>query len=122
MNNTPKELVEVWIAAANAADLEAFAACFAPQARVVDAGSEYSGLEAIKCWAERDIAAVNLRLELLDLREQDGETTFITRVDGDFDKTGLPDPVLIHNRAVIRQGRIERLTCRLHAPDTGRAG
>lgn len=117
MNTTSKELVETWIAAANAADMEAFAACFAPEARVEDAGRVHSGAQAIRQWAERDIAAVNVRMELLELRQEGVETVFVTRVDGDFDKTGLPAPLLIANRATIRQGRIERLACLLHRSD-----
>jgi len=117
MNTTPNELVEAWIAAANAADMEAFAACFAPEARVEDAGQVHSGARAIREWARRDIAAVNVRMELLELRQEGGETVFITRVDGDFDKTGLPDPLLIANHATIRDGRIVRLVCLLHRSD-----
>ena len=42
-----------------------------------------------------------------------GETLITTKVDGNFDRTGLPDPVVIIHHITVEGDRIARLTCRL---------
>ena len=80
---------------------------------VDDAGRVFQGRDAIKAWAASDIFAVNVQLEVLDAAETADGLTLTTNVHGDFDRTGLPDPVVIVHRIYVRDGQIHKLTCRL---------
>ncbi len=73
----------------------------------------FQGREAVKKWSDSDIFAVHVSLEVLDQVEHPGEIVLTTRVDGTFDRTGLPDPVIITHRITTRDGSIARLECRL---------
>ena len=101
-----------FVRAINDHDAEGFGGLFAADALVDDAGREFRGLAAIKAWATSDIFDVNVTLEVLDVAQRDGAVVLTTKVDGDFDRTGLPDPVVIEQHIVGAQ-KIERLTCRL---------
>src|SRR5262249_10649096 len=91
----------------------AFIALFANDAVVNDVGREFRGLDAIKKWSSREIFDEQVTLEVIDTIERDGQTVLTTKVDGNFDRTGLPDPVIINHHITNKDGNIIRLTCRL---------
>jgi len=102
-----------FIRSVNERDPAAFRALFAPDAVVRDAGHEHAGFAAIQEWSDRDIYAANVTLEPVALSANDGATVVTTKVDGDFDRTGLPDPLYIDQSLVIVANRIANLTCTL---------
>lgn len=101
-----------YVRSTNDHDAAAFIALFADGALVNDAGREFRGLAAIKAWSESDIFAPQVTLEVIDVAKRDCEIVITTKVDGNFDRTGLPDPVII-NHHIAAQDKITRLTCRL---------
>ena len=109
---TMPEIAAAYVDTINTHDANRFGTLFADDAVVSDAGREIRGLAAIKAWGDSDIFAVNVTLEVLDVKQRDGATVVRTKVDGDFDRTGLPDPVII-DQEIVGIGRIARLTCRL---------
>ena len=88
-------------------------ALFADGAVVNDVGREFRGSAAIKGWSDREIFAPRVTLEIIDAADHDGETVVTTIVDGNFDRTGLPDPVIINHHLRAEGGKIIALTCRL---------
>ena len=102
-----------YIQATNNHDAGAFIALFADSAVVNDNGREFRGLEAIKAWSAREIIAAEVTLEVLDAVVRGGEVVITTKVDGNFDRTGLPDPVIINHQITVEGDRISGLTCRL---------
>ena len=106
-------LVDAYVRAVNAGDADAFQASFAQDAVVKDVGREIRGIAAIKEWADREIFAVNVSLEVQDAIERDGQTIVTVKVDGTFDRTGLPDPLVMHHCLTVADDRIATLTCRL---------
>ncbi len=106
-------IADGYVASVNRGDADGFVALFADDAVVDDGGREFRGVDAIRKWSASDIFAVNVSLEVLDESQVDGELVLKTRVDGDFDWTGLPDPVVIVHRLAVESGRVKRLTCRL---------
>jgi hypothetical protein len=52
-------------------------------------------------------------IKVIDVADRDGETVVTTKVDGNFDKTGLPDPVIIKHHIAADGGKIVGSTCRL---------
>jgi hypothetical protein len=113
MNTHLSTLTDPYIQTVNSHDAAAYQALFAEDAVVDDAGREFVGLAAIKHWSASDIFDAQVTLEVLDEAEQDGEAVITTKVDGNFDRTGLPDPVIIVHRLSIKSDKITRLTCRL---------
>ena len=108
-----------YVRATNDHDPAAFIACFSADAIVNDAGREMRGTAAIKAWSDREIMDARVTLEVLDVADAGGEVTITTKVDGNFDRTGLPDPVIIDHHLVVEGEKIVRLTCRLTGEGSG---
>jgi hypothetical protein len=49
----------------------------------------------------------------MDVADRDGESLVTTKVDGNFDRTGLPDPVIITHHIGVEGENTAGLTCRL---------
>jgi hypothetical protein len=73
----------------------------------------FRGLAAIKAWSEKEIFIPLVTLEVIGVVVHGEETILTTKVDGNFDRTGLPDPVIINAAIQADGGRIVSLTCRL---------
>src|SRR5262245_39212266 len=102
-----------YVRSINHHDAAGFIGLFADRAVVNDAGREVRGTAAIKDWSDREIFAAHVTLDVLAVADQDGETVLTTRVDGNFDRTGLPDPLIINHHIAAEDGKIVGLTCRL---------
>src|SRR5687767_4341361 len=98
--------VAAYFAATNRHVPAAFLACFAEDAVVDDAGRVWRGIDSIRGWSEREIFAPNVELEVLAASVHEDETVVTTRVEGDFDRTGLPDPVVIEHRIALAGEKI----------------
>src|SRR2546426_12608180 len=105
--------VAAYVRSINHHDAGAFIALFADSAVVNDVGREFRGLAAIKAWSEKEIFAPLVTLDVIGVADDGLETVLTTRVDGNFDRTGLPDPVIISHAIKADGGRIVSLTCRL---------
>ena len=88
-------MVAAYVEATNNSDLDQLLATFATDALVNDQLRDYWGLAAIRVWAERDIVGVRLTMNVTKVIEHYGAFIISANVDGDFDKRGLPDP-LVH--------------------------
>ena len=106
-------VADQYVRSINSGDAAAYLALFAEDAVVDDGGREFRGVDAIGKWSASDIFAVQVSLEVLEEEQRDGEAVLTTRVDGNFDRTGLPDPVIIVHRLVVEGDKVKRLTCRL---------
>jgi hypothetical protein len=109
------KIIETYVRAINAHDAAGLQASFASDALVKDVGREFRGSAAIKGWAAREIFAVKVRLDPIEVKEQDGQCILTVRIDGTFDRTGLPDPLVMDHCFTIEDDRIKTLTCRLAA-------
>jgi hypothetical protein len=105
-----------YVRSVNDHDAAAFIALFDDSAVVNDAGREFRGLAAIKAWSDQEIFAPLVTLEVMGVANHGGETVVTTRVEGNFDRTGLPDPVIIDQSITAAGGKILGLTCRLAGP------
>lgn len=115
MNHSSNSLATAYLHAVNAHNPAAFLGLFSEDAHVDDVGREFRGLEAIKAWSDSDIFAAKVTMAPTAQREADGETVVTTIVDGNFDRTGLPDTVVIDHSLRVAEGKIVRLSCRLAA-------
>ena len=105
--------VETYIRAVNTGDTDAFQSSFAHDAVVKDVGREFRGVAAIKEWGDREIFAVNVTLEVMKVVEREGQTIVTVKIDGTFDRTGLPDPLLMEHCFTVAGDKIATLACRL---------
>ena len=86
--------VAAYVEATNDFDLERLLALFADDALVNDQLRDYWGKPAIRQWAERDIVAQSLTMEVVGVIEHYGNFIVTANVRGKFDMTGLPDPLV----------------------------
>jgi len=108
----------VYFDTVNTPDPAAFADSFAENALLMDAGQVYEGLAAIRKWSEIHIFAAGVQYEvtkvihnLENVYSQD-EVIVTAKVDGNYDKTGLPDPLLLDHHFRLEDGKIIQLTIR----------
>jgi hypothetical protein len=104
------------IAAVNAFDADAIAATFADDALVNDARREFWGREAIRRWAARELAGDRVTIAVTEVLDHHGDTIVRGRYDGDYDKTNLPDPLILTNYFTVRDGKIVTLITILNTP------
>ncbi len=90
-------------------DLEAFMATLAPDALVNDIRREFLGGPAIRAWAEKEIFGDNVTLEIEAAFEHFGDIIVRFSVDGSFDKTNLPSPLILTYYFSVREHSITQL-------------
>ena len=95
--------------AVNAFDLDAIVATFAEDALVNDARREFWGIEAIRGWVAREMVGDKVTLEVTEVLDHHGQTLVRARYDGEYDKTNLPDELIMTNYFTVRDGRIVTL-------------
>jgi SnoaL-like domain len=109
------QIAAAYVRSINDHNAATFDALFADGAVVNDGGREFRSRAAIKAWSDREIFDAQVTLEVINVADRDGETVVTTKVDGNFDRTGLPDPVVINHHITAEGGQIVGLTCRLAA-------
>src|ERR1700739_2539919 len=87
-------LVAAYVEATNNCDLEGLVATFAEDALVNDQLRDYWGKPAIREWAERDIVGASLTMDVTNVIGHYGNFIVTANVSGNFDMTGLPDPLV----------------------------
>jgi hypothetical protein len=88
-------LVAAFVKATNSFDLDRLMATFAEDALVNDQLRDYWGKPAIREWAKRDIIGEKLTMKVTKLVNHYGNFIATADVDGNFDKRGLPDPLVL---------------------------
>ena len=101
--------VQGYIAASNAFDGDALIAWFADDALVNDNRREFWGKHAIRAWLDREIIGDKVTTSPTITAEQYGEVIVHAVTDGEYDKTGLPDPLVLTYYFTVRDDRIVRL-------------
>ena len=101
--------IAAFVKAVNEHNTDDFLAVFADTAVIFDEGHEYRGITAIREWnAEKNIGA-KITLDPVEATERNGSIVLTAAVDGDFDKTGLPDPFLMDLHFTLDQDMITSL-------------
>jgi ketosteroid isomerase-like protein len=110
-SNTPialPPLVAAFVEATNSFDLERLVATFADDALVNDQLRDYWGKAAIREWAERDIIGERLTIAVTKVVRHYDNVIITADIDGEFDKRGLPDPLVLafyftpHNDLIVQ--------------------
>jgi len=105
-----EKVIAKHIEAVNGGDLYGIVATFAEDAFVNDVRREFRGADAIRAWAERELVADGVTIEVREVVDNYGDTIVRAAYDGDYDKTDLPPGELIlSNYFGVRDGKITSL-------------
>jgi hypothetical protein len=105
------------IAAVNAFDEDAIVATFADNALLNDVHrGEFWGREAIRGWVARELVGDRVTVAVTEVLDHDGDTIVRGRYDGDYDKTNLPDELILTNYFAVRDGKIVTLIISRYIP------
>jgi len=98
-----------YVDAVNAFDIDAVMATFAPEALVNDNHREFADADSIRAWVAAEIIGDRVTMEVTEAIERSGITVLRARYDGDYDKTNLPDELILTNYIVMRDDLITAL-------------
>ena len=104
-------IVAEHVAAINAFDTDAIVDTFTDDALVNDVQREFWGKDEIRRWVEREIVGDKVTVQIADAIEHDGLTIVQGVYDGEYDKTGLPDPLILTDYITVADetGKIANL-------------
>lgn len=107
-HSLPK-LVVKHIAACNAHDIDAWMATFAPDAMLNDIQREFIGTEAIRGFGAKEIFGDNVTMAVHRAWDRHGDIIVHAKLDGTYDKTKLPDPLILSFYFSLRGEMITQL-------------
>ncbi len=108
--------IVAFIDATNQHNTEAFLGTLTETAVINDEGHDYRGIGEIKKWSDEKIIGAKVTLEPIKSVEQSGKTIVTARVDGTFDKTGLPDPLVLDFHFTVDSNKVAGLS--IHLPNS----
>jgi hypothetical protein len=97
------------IAATNALDLEAAVALFAEDAYVNDNRREFVGIDAVRRWLAKEMIGDHVVIDVREVLDHHGDTIVRGAYDGTFDKTNLPEEVVLSSYFSVRDNKIVSL-------------
>jgi ketosteroid isomerase-like protein len=101
--------VDTFVRATNSGDLEVLLATFVDDALVNDQLCDYWGKEAIREWAIRHVVGERLAIHVVSKVDHYGHCILMAHVDGEFDKRGLPFPLVLAFYFSMYRDRIVQL-------------
>ncbi|HTF52278.1 MAG TPA: nuclear transport factor 2 family protein [Pseudonocardia sp.] len=104
------------IAAVNAFDTDAIVATFAPDAYVNDNRREIWGTEAIRKFMAKEFVGDQVTMDVREVINHHGDIIVRAKYDGTYDKTNLPDELIMSSHFSIRDGKIVSLAVIFNQP------
>jgi ketosteroid isomerase-like protein len=104
------------VRAVNASDIDAVVATFAEDAFINDVSREIRGLDAIRAFVAKEIVGDNVTMDVTEVIDHHGDAIVRAIYDGDYDKTDLPDPLILTNYFGVRDEKIVSLITILTKP------
>jgi hypothetical protein len=111
----PPEVAE-HIAAVNAFDTERIVNTFAPDAYVNDNRREIWGTDAIWKFIDKEFVGDHVTMQVREVVNNYGDIIVRAKYDGTFDKTNLPDELIMSSYFSIRDNKIVSLTVIFNQP------
>jgi limonene-1,2-epoxide hydrolase len=109
-------IVAEHIAAVNALDTERIVATFAPGAYVNDNRREIWGSDAIRAFMAREFVGDHVTMEVREVIDHYGDVIVRARYDGTYDKTNLPDELIMTSYFSVRDDKIVSLAVIFNQP------
>jgi hypothetical protein len=108
-------IVAEHIHAINAADTDRAVATFAEDAYVNDNHREFVGIDAIRRWVAKEMVGDKVTIEVREVLDHYGDTVR-GAYDGTFDRTNLPDEIVLTNYFSVRDGKVASLVIVFNQP------
>lgn len=99
-------IVAEHVTAVNANDLDAIMATFAEDAFVNDARNDFVGIPAVRRWVADQMVGDHITIDVREVLAHHGLTILRGVYDGTFDRTGLPDELLLTNFFSVEDNKI----------------
>jgi hypothetical protein len=110
------DVVVSFVEAVNDYDANRLIDLFADDAHVNDQLRDFWGKASIGNWIRREIVGERFSMEVIEARMHFGDLILSANVDGDFDKTGLPSPLVLSFIFSLSDGKIARLLILMTRP------
>jgi hypothetical protein len=110
------DVVAEYIDAVNALDTERIVATFASDAYVNDNRREIWGLEAIRAFIAKEFVGDHVTMEVREVIDHHGDIVVRAKFDGTYDKSNLPDELIMSSYFAIREGKIVSLAVIFNQP------
>jgi len=98
------------VAAVNDFDVDRIRATFAADAYVNDNHREIWGLDRIRRFFTREFVGDHVTMDVVEVIDHHGDVIVRARYDGTYDKTNLPDVLILSSYFGLRDGKIVSLT------------
>lgn len=109
-------VIAEYVRAVNAHDTDAVVATFAPDAYVNDARREFAGTDAIRRWVAKEITGDQVTIEVREVLDHYGDIIVRGAYDGLFEKTNLPDDLVLTSYFSVRDEKITSLVVIFNQP------
>ena len=109
-------IVAEHIDAVNAFDTDRIVNTFAADAYVNDNRREIWGTDAIRRFMAKELVGDHVTMEVREIADHYGDVIVRAKWDGTYDKTNLPDEIIVTNYFSIRDNKIVSLTIILNQP------
>ena len=109
-------IVAEHIDAVNAFDTDRIVSTFAADAYVNDNRREIAGINAIRRWVEKEMVGDKVTLDVREVVDHYGDTIVRAAYDGEYDKTNLPEELIMTNYFSVRDGKIVSLAVIFNQP------
>ena len=116
MSTEVPAIVTEHIAAVNAFDTDRIVATFAPDAYVNDNRREIWGTDAIRAFMAKEFVGDRVTMDVREVIDHYGDIIVRARYDGTYDKTNLPDELVMTSYFSIRDGGIVSLAVIFNQP------
>jgi ketosteroid isomerase-like protein len=104
------------IDAVNAFDTDRIMSTFVPDAYVNDNRREIWGTDAIRKFVSKEFVGDHVTMEVREVIDHYGDVIVRAKFDGTYDKTNLPDELVMTSYFAIRDGKITSLTVIFNQP------
>jgi hypothetical protein len=104
------------IDAVNAFDLDRIMATFAPDAYVNDNRREIRGADAIRKFMAKEFVGDKVTMDVREVIDHYGDVIVRAKYDGSYDKTNLPDELVMTSYFGIRDGKLVSLVIIFNQP------
>ena len=116
MTNQLTSVVADFIAAVNAFDTDAIVATFAADAYVNDNRREINGVDAIRRFIAKEFVGDRVTMEVREIIDHYGDIVVRAKFDGTYDKTNLPDELIMSSYFSVRDNKIVSLAVIFNQP------
>ena len=116
MNTELTGVTAEYVAAVNAHDIDRIMAMFAADAYVNDNHREIWGADRIRHFFAREFIGDDVTMDVVDVVGHHGDLIVRARFDGTYDKTNLPDELIMTSYFAVRDDRITSLAIVFNQP------